>query len=116
MNLPQDFIDENHIEYLFISNRILVGICKGVYGLPQEGQIAYILLIKHLKLHSYTRAGFTPGLFKCATLDTSLCFVVGDFEVKYTANNDALHLINTLEKNTPASLFIGVVEFSLTLT
>ena len=64
---PQNFIDEIKIEHLFINKKILAEICKGMYGLPQAGQLAYILLIKRLQLHGYTCAGFTPGLFKHAT-------------------------------------------------
>ena len=48
---PQYFIDENKIEHLFIDNKIIFGIRKGVYGLPQSGQLDYIALIKHLQLH-----------------------------------------------------------------
>ena len=98
---PQDFIDENQIEHLFINNRILVEIFKGMYGLPQTGLLAYIALTKHLQLHGYTRAGFTPGLFKHAIRYTMLSLVVDDFGVKYTAKNDALYLINTLKKQYP---------------
>ena len=65
-------------------------------GLPQAGQLSYITLIKHLQLYSYTRTGFTPGLFKHATQDTMFSLVVDEFEVKYIAKNDALHLIDTL--------------------
>ena len=49
---PQDFIDENQIEHLFINNRILVEIRKSMNGLPQAGQLSDIALIKHLQLHS----------------------------------------------------------------
>ena len=98
---PQDSIDENQIEHLFINNRILVEICKGMYDLPQAGKIAYITLIKHLQLHGYTRAGFTPSLFKHATRDTMFSLVIDNFGVKYTAKNDALHLIDTLKKKYP---------------
>ena len=73
---PQYSIDENHIEHLFINNKILVKIRKGMYGLPKSGQPSYIALIKHLKLHGYTRAGFTPGLFKHATRDTKFSLVL----------------------------------------
>ena len=43
---PQYFIAENQIEHLFINNRILVKIRKCMYGLPQAGRLAYIVLIK----------------------------------------------------------------------
>ena len=101
MNFPQYFIDENQIEHLFINKKTLIEICKGVYSLPQAGQLAYIALMKHLQLHGYTHIGFTPGLFKHATRDTLFSLVVDGFGVKYTAKNDALHLINTLKKKYP---------------
>ena len=47
-NYPQYLIDESQIEHLFINNKILVKICKGMYGLPQVGRLAYISLIIHL--------------------------------------------------------------------
>ena len=84
-----------------------------MYSLPQAGQLAYIALIKHLQIHGHTRAGFTPDLFKHETQDNLFSLVVNDFGVKYTSKNDALHLIETLKKNTPVSLLIGVSEFSL---
>ena len=71
-----------------------------MYGLPQAVQLAYIAFIKHLQLQGYTRTGFTPVLFKHATLDTMFILVVDDLVVKYTAKNDALHLIDTLKKIT----------------
>ena len=116
MYFPQDFIDENQIEHLFINNKILVEIRKDMYGLPQAGQLAYIALIKHLQLHGYTRAGFTPGIFKHTTRDNLFSLVVDDFGVKYTSKNDALDLIDTLKENTPASLLIGMSEFYLAFT
>ena len=87
-----------------------------MYDLPQSGRLANIALVKHLQIHSYGRASFTPYLLKHATRDTLFCLFVDDFRVKYTAKNDALHLIDTLKKNTPASLLIGVAEFLLELT
>ena len=85
-----------------------------MYGLPKEGQLSYIALIKHLQLYGYTRAGFTPGLFKNATQDTMFSLVVYDSGVKYTAKNDAFHLIGTLQKKYPIiidwsdRIFLGI--------
>ena len=113
---PQDLIYEHQIEQLFINITILVKICKGTYGLPQAGRLAYIGIIKHLKLHGYNRAGFTPGLFKHVTQYTMFCFVVDDFRVKYISKNDAYHFIDTLKNITPALILVGVAEFSLVFT
>ena len=86
-----------------------------MYGLPSVGNLAYIELINHLQPHGYTRAGFTPGLFKYATRNTMFSLVVDDFGVKYTAKNDSLYLIDTLKKKYPGitidwsgRLFLGV--------
>ena len=73
-----------------------------MYVRPQAWLLAYIEVIKHLKLHSYTRVGFTSGLFRRATRDTLFSLVVDDFGVKYTAKNYALYLINTLKKKYPS--------------
>ena len=97
----QYFIDENQTEQLFINNIILIKHFKRVYGLPQAGGLAYNTLIKHLQLHGYTCAGFTPGHFKHSTRNTMFCLVFDYFGLKYTAKNDALHLIDTLKKNYP---------------
>ena len=87
-----------------------------MYGLPQSGRLAYIALFKHLQLHGYTCAGFTPGLFKHATLDTMSSLIVDNFGVNYTAKNDAFRFIDTLNKNTLLSLLIGVAYFPLAFT
>ena len=98
---PQYFVNGNQIEHLFINKTILVVIRKGMYGLPQAGQFAYIALIKYPQLHGHTCAGFTPGLFKHETQDTFFSLVVDYFVVTYIAKNDASYLINTLNKIYP---------------
>ena len=95
---PQYFIDEKYIEHLFIHNGILVKNQKFMYGLPQSGRLAYIGIIKQLRLHGYNQAGFTPGLFKHETLVTMFSLVADDFGVKYTAKNNTLRFIDTLKK------------------
>ena len=86
-----------------------------MYGLRQLGRLAYILLTKHLQLHGYACSGFTTGLFKHATRDTMFSLVFGEFGVKYTAKNDAFHLIKTLKKKYPGitidwsgRIFLGI--------
>ena len=95
----KEFIDEHGLEALFQNDRILVRIDRGMYGLPQAGRLAYVQLIKHLKLHGYERAGFTPGLFKHKTRKTIFSLVVDDFGVRYTSMDDAMHLINALKES-----------------
>lgn len=112
----QEFIDEHDLESKFQGDRILVQIDRGMYGLPQAGRLAYIQLIKHLKLHGYERAGYTPGLFKHKTRDTIFSLVVDDFGVKYTSQDDANHLIAALkERFTITTDFDGKIFLGLHL-
>ena len=111
---PQEFIDEHDLESKFQGDRILVRINKGMYGLPQAGRLAYVQLVKHLRLHGYERAGYTPGLFKHKTRGTVFSLVVDDFGVRYTSQDDANHLINALEekytitKDFEGKIFLGL--------
>ena len=111
---PPEFILAHNLEHLFVNDRILTRINKGMYGLPQSGRLAYIQLIKHLQKHGYVRTGVTPGLFRHVTRKTIFSLVVDDFGIKYTKQEDAQHLIDTLEKaysitiNWKGAIFLGL--------
>jgi len=85
-----------------------------MYGLLQAGRLAYIEHIKFLSEHGYVRAGLTPGLFNHVTRPTIFTLFVNDFGVKYNSKEDALHLIQTLEKkykitvDWEGALFLGI--------
>ena len=49
-----------------------------MYELPQDGQLDYIAIIRHLQLHGYTHAGLTTVPFKLSTRDTLLSLVVDE--------------------------------------
>ena len=111
---PQECIDEYGIEYKFYNNKILVRINKGMYGLPQTGRLAYIELIKFLSKHGYVHAGLAAGLFKHVTRPMTFTLFVDDFGVKYNSREDAIHLIQTLEKkhkitvDWEGAIFLGI--------
>jgi hypothetical protein len=97
---PPEFIAEYNLHHLFNSkDRILCEITKGMYGLPQAGRLAYESLLEHLNKAGYVRTGITPGLFRHTSRDIIFSLVVDDFGVRYTRKEDALHLINHLEKD-----------------
>ncbi len=73
-------------------------IQKGMYGLPQAGIIAQQLLKKCLKAHGYHQSTITPGLWKHDTRPISFSPVVGNFGVKYVEEENAQHLLDTLQK------------------
>ncbi len=71
---------------------------KGMYGLPQAGIIVQELLEDRLRQHGYTQSKTTPGLWLHETLPILFSLVVDDFGVKYVGKENALHLLNTIQK------------------
>ena len=73
-------------------------IQKRMYGLPQAGIIAQQLLEKCLKAHGYHQSTITPGLWKHDTRPISSSLIVDDFGVKYVGEENAQHLLDTVQK------------------
>jgi hypothetical protein len=73
-------------------------IQKGMYDLPQAGIIAQELLADRLKQHGYTQSKTTPGLWLHKTRPIQFSLVVDGFGVKYVGKENALHLLNTIQK------------------
>ena len=78
-------------------------ITKGMYGLPQAGIIALVLLEERLGKHGYSQSKIIPGLWTHTTRPILFSLVVDDFAVKYTRKEDAEHLLNALKKEYIAS-------------
>jgi hypothetical protein len=71
-------------------DHVYVEIRKGMYGLPQAGQIAYNRLTDFLAPHGYTPPmPITPGLWKDTTSNLVFALVIDNFSVKYTNKRDA---------------------------
>ncbi len=73
-------------------------IQKGMHGLPQAGIIAQELLAKGLKEHGYSQSETTPGLWKHEWRPITFSLVVNNFGVKYTGEEHAHHLLQTIQK------------------
>ncbi len=69
-----------------------------MYGLPQVGIIAQELLADCLKQHRYTKSKTMPGLWLHKAHPIQFSLVVDDFGVKYVVKENALHLLNTIQK------------------
>ncbi len=70
-----------------------------MYGLPQAGIIAQVLLEDRLGKHGYSQSKIIPGLWTHNTRPILFSLVVDDFTVKYTRKKDAEHLLNVLKKD-----------------
>ena len=95
--IPKEFIDECKLDGMVIDGHIHDIVQNGMHGLPQSGLIANELSRKRLELHGYYETS-TLGLWKYQSRDTYFTLIVDDFGVKIINNEDANHLIETLEK------------------
>ena len=70
-----------------------------MYGLPHAGLLANKQLERRLNKHGYQQSKLVPGLWKHNTTPIQFTLVVDDFGVKYTQQEDVVHLKTTLELN-----------------
>jgi hypothetical protein len=94
--IPDSSIAQCKLVDLVHNGYVLGKITKGMYRLPQVRILAYEQLAAHLTKHGYAPFPPTPGIWKHATHDVTLCLVVEDFGVNYVDKADANHLINAL--------------------
>jgi hypothetical protein len=69
-----------------------------MYNLPQAGTIAQERLAKWLKKHGYTQSATTLGLWKHETRPISFSLVIDNFGVKYVGEENAQHLLQTVQQ------------------
>ena len=101
-NIPQEIIGQYKLTNLVAPNGyVYIEIRRAMYGLKQSGFIANKQLKEVFGKAGYYASKHTPGLFLHNMRPINFTLVVDDFGVKYTNNNDALHLVNTLRANYP---------------
>ena len=71
----------------------------GIYGLKQAAILAYNLIKERLAPAGYVPIKESNGLWRHNTRKTVFALCVDDFGVKYYTKEDALHLINALDKH-----------------
>ena len=112
--IPSATIASFNLEPLFQEDKIMLKVVKAIYGLKQAGKLAQDRLIEHLAKHGYHQMEHTPCAFYHETRSTTFTLVVDDFGIKYQGNDDALHLISTLEKqykikvDMDGSMYLGI--------
>ncbi len=98
-HMPDDVIEHYKLRNIITPDgHICCEIQKGMYGLPQAGIIAQELLADCLRQHGYTHSETTPELWFHETHPIQFSLVEDDFGVKYVGKENALHLLNTIQK------------------
>ena len=70
-----------------------------MYGLPQAGMLANILLKKWLARHRYYVVPHTLGLWRHQFRPVMFTLVIYNIGVKYVGHKHADHLMNSIEEN-----------------
>ena len=95
--IPKKIMEQYNLAPLIHNGYLYVEITKSMYGLPQAGRIANDALIPVLEKAGYHQSDLIPGLFKHDTRPIAFALVVDDFGIKYTGEDHAQHLIQTLK-------------------
>jgi hypothetical protein len=115
-SIPQTIVDQYALLAKAHKGFVLVEICKGMYGFPQAGILAFNQLKTHLATHGYAPCTHTPGLWTHSSWDITFTLVVDDFGIKYTNRDDALHLLSALEElYTVTTDWTGSLYLAMTL-
>jgi hypothetical protein len=96
-DLPEEIIQQYNLrDKANKHGMIFVKVTKGMYGLPQSGLLANVLLEKRLNQHGYHQSKLVPGLLKHNSRPIQFVLTLDDFGVKYVGRKHAEHLYQVL--------------------
>jgi hypothetical protein len=101
--VPDEIMDEYNLHALVHNGYLYIEVRKGMYGLPQAGLLANVLLAKRLTKHGYNPMPHTHGLWTHKWRPIKFSLVVDDFGVMYAGREHAEHLKAALEENCEIS-------------
>ena len=97
---PQEIIGQyNLVNKADDKGYVFCKVYRGMYGLPQAGNLAQDQLAKRLNEVGYYQSKTTPGYWKHEWRPISFTLVVVDFGVKYINKADVNHLISVLTQH-----------------
>jgi TfoX/Sxy family transcriptional regulator of competence genes len=103
-DIPEEVIEYYNLRSIVTEDGyVYCEIRKGMYGLPQAGIIAQLLLQERLAKVGYHQSKIIPGLWTHETRNICFTLVVDDFAIKYVKKEDADHLLNALQKDYTVS-------------
>ena len=98
-DIPQEFLDEYHLDTYTHHGWIYFEINKGVYGLKQAGKLANDLLTERLTEHGYYQCLITPGLWRHQWRPILFVLIVDDFGIQFEGKKHAEHLLTSLQQS-----------------
>ena len=98
--LQQVFVDKYNLKGKAHKGYTFAWVTKGMYGIPQVGQISRDALVEHLEPYGYCPSRKTLGLWTHINFPINFTLLVDDFGVKYPRKEHTLHLKASLKDNT----------------
>lgn len=95
--IPQEIIDQYHLEAMASDGWVYTQVEKGMYGLAQAGILMNKLFNDRLAKHGYYQSRLTPCLWRHHWQNISFALVVDNFGIKYTRKADVDHLIAAIK-------------------
>jgi hypothetical protein len=95
---PEWIKKQYNLDKYALNRFVYLEMWQAVWGLPQAGILANILLKQRLLPHGYYKCNNTPGLWKHQTCPVAFTLVVDNFGVKYVGNQHADHLIQCIKE------------------
>ena len=95
-SIPDNIITQYNLLALASEIWVYLETRKVMPGLKQDGIIVNDRLTLHLAKHGYAPVPHTPSLWAHTHLPIMFSLVVDDFDIKYTGDADAHHLIVAL--------------------
>jgi hypothetical protein len=96
--VPGIIMDEYNLHALIHNGHLYVEVRKGMYGFPQSGLLANVLLSKRLAKHGYIPVPHTHGLWTHKWRPITFSLVVDDFEIMYVGREHDEHLTTELDE------------------
>jgi len=110
--MPQEIIDEYHLEQYAHNGWVYFELTKGMYGLKQAGRLANDLLSTRLNIHGYYECATTPGLWRHKWRPVIFALIVDNFAIQYTGRQHAEHLLSALQEHYDVSTDWDATKFA----
>ena len=95
--IPPEFMDTYSLHDKVYKYYVYMEIVKGMYGLPQVGQLVNDLLCNRLAMCGYIKCIHNPGLWRHIWRPVQFTLIVDDFGVKYVGVEYLNHLTASLD-------------------
>ena len=94
--IPQEIIDQYHLQDLQENGWVYMKIVKGMPGLKQASRLANERSVHHLAPYGYAPVQHTPSLWKHESNGILFALVVDNFGIKSTSQAATNHLLQSL--------------------